>query len=85
MEEQVEAGRAKAIGVSNFNQAQVERLLKNCTIQPANNQVELHVYLQQPELVKFCQENNVSITSYATLGSPGRGAFFKSIGLEGEL
>jgi diketogulonate reductase-like aldo/keto reductase len=85
MEDQVKAGRAKAIGVSNFNKAQVERLLKNCTIPPANNQVELHAYLQQPELVKYCQDNKVSITSYATLGSPGRRDFFKAIGFEGDV
>lgn len=47
MEAQVDAGRAKAIGVSNFNSRQIDRLLKIARIPPANNQVELHLYLQQ--------------------------------------
>lgn len=71
MEKQVEQGKVKHIGVSNFNNRQVERLLKNCKIPPVNNQVEMHVYFQQPELVEFHKKNNVTITSYATLGSMG--------------
>ncbi|CAG0920665.1 unnamed protein product [Notodromas monacha] len=81
MEEQFEAGRAKAIGVSNFNIQQLQRILDNCKIPPANNQVEIHAYLQQPELVKFCADNKITVTSYATLGSPGRVDFHEALGL----
>ena len=81
MEEQVDAGRAKAIGVSNFNKDQVEKLVNSARIPVSNNQVELHLYMQQPELVKYCQENKVTVTSYGTLGSPGRKEFFDKIGL----
>jgi len=71
LEEQVDAGRTKAIGLSNFNKDQVKRIIENSRIKPAANQVELHVYLQQPELVKYCQENGVVVTSYFSLGNPG--------------
>lgn len=71
MEKQVDAGRAKAIGLSNFNINQIQRILKDARIPPANLQVELHVYFQQKELLKFCQSNNITVCAYAPLGSPG--------------
>lgn len=77
MEEQVKLGRAKSIGISNFNQEQVSRILKNAEIIPATNQIELHVYLQQPELVKFCQDNGIVVVSYQTLGNPGLPTFLE--------
>uniref|UniRef100_A0A146KRW5 Alcohol dehydrogenase [NADP(+)] n=1 Tax=Lygus hesperus TaxID=30085 RepID=A0A146KRW5_LYGHE len=70
METMVDKGKAKAIGLSNFNQSQVKRILDVARIKPANNQVELYVYLQQPELVKFCTENGVTIVAYGPIGSP---------------
>lgn len=39
MEELVDIGIAKNIGISNFNKRQIERILANCRIKPANNQV----------------------------------------------
>nr|BAN20420.1 aldo-keto reductase [Riptortus pedestris] len=84
MEAQVDAGRAKSIGVSNFNLRQVKRLLENSRIPPANNQVELHVYLQQEKLVSFCRENNVIICAYAPLGSPKLISFTQKLGFSTE-
>jgi diketogulonate reductase-like aldo/keto reductase len=46
MEAQVDAGRAKAIGVSNFTPAQIERVVKLARIQPANHQVRSKVCIQ---------------------------------------
>ncbi|XP_030760213.1 aldose reductase A-like [Sitophilus oryzae] len=80
LEEQVDLGRAKAIGVSNFNISQVQRILDNARIKPAANQVELHVFLQQPELVKFLQQNGVLPISYSTLGNPGINKFLEKVG-----
>lgn len=45
MEELVQQGLVKSIGVSNFNKAQIERVLANCTIPPAMNQVCLYCLL----------------------------------------
>ena len=36
-------------------------------IKPVVNQVELHVFLQQPELVEYCQENNIILEAYSPL------------------
>ncbi|VVC28294.1 NADP-dependent oxidoreductase domain,Aldo/keto reductase, conserved site,Aldo/keto reductase [Cinara cedri] len=71
MEKQVSDGRTKAIGVSNFNIKQIQRLLNNCLIKPANLQIEHHLYLQQPELVDFCRKNDITVTAYSCLGTKG--------------
>lgn len=82
MEEQYDAGRAKNIGISNFNKKQVENVLKTCRIKPANNQIELHVYLQQKELVDYCQKNGVTIVAYSPLGCRGYNIFIQKFGKE---
>ena len=53
LEEAYRAGKARAIGVSNFGPAEYERLLAGCTVTPAVNQVESHVY--HPQLA-FCRQ-----------------------------
>ncbi|KHJ77797.1 hypothetical protein OESDEN_22583, partial [Oesophagostomum dentatum] len=65
-------GLAKAIGVSNCNGEQIERIMKVASVPIHNLQVELHLYWPQHELQEVCKKHNISITSYATLGSPGR-------------
>ncbi|KAG8288108.1 1,5-anhydro-D-fructose reductase-like [Homalodisca vitripennis] len=81
MEKQVDKSRAKAIGVSNFNINQLERIQKISRIPPVNNQVELHVYLQQKDLQKYCKDNGIIMTAYAPLGSSGMVAFVKKAGV----
>lgn len=71
LEKQVDNGRTKAIGLSNFNPKQISRILKAARIPPANLQVEMHVYHQQKELVAFCKENNITMVAYSPLGTQG--------------
>ena len=59
----------RSIGVSNFNSNQLNRLIANCEIKPAINQIECHPYLNQNELIKFCNNHNILITCYCPLGS----------------
>lgn len=82
MEKQVESGRTKAVGLSNFNEEQVERISKLSRIKPSNLQVELHAYMQQKELREVCQKNDISVTAYAPLGSPGIPEFFADRGVQ---
>lgn len=77
MEEQVDLGKAKAIGVSNFSKAQVEKILKNARIRPVTNQVELHVYNQQKELEDYLKKENITLTAYSPLGTAGSIRFLK--------
>lgn len=80
MEKQVEAGLAKWIGLSNFNKNQIQRILDNAKIPPANLQIELHIYLQQKELVEFCKSNQIVVSAYAPLGSRGVVKFSEKLG-----
>ncbi|PWA34941.1 alcohol dehydrogenase [Artemisia annua] len=70
MERLVELGLVRAIGVSNFNIQQVKELLKFAKIVPAVNQVELHPFWRQDELVKFCQSKNIHVSAHTPLGVP---------------
>jgi len=73
MEKMVEKGKTKTIGVSNFTENQIERILKTCKIQPANNQVEVHAYFSNRSLVDYCKSKGIQVCAYAPLGSPSRG------------
>ncbi|XP_068698282.1 aldo-keto reductase family 1 member B1-like [Montipora foliosa] len=72
MEQLVKQGLCKAIGISNFTIKKITNLLETANIVPACNQVELHPYLAQPELVKFCASKGIVVTAYSPLGSPDR-------------
>ncbi|XP_015109232.1 aldo-keto reductase family 1 member A1 [Diachasma alloeum] len=71
MEAEVAAGRAKAIGLSNFNIKQIKRVLDHAKVPVANLQIELHAYFQQNDLVKFCKSKGIAVTAYSPLGSRG--------------
>ncbi|WP_449354346.1 aldo/keto reductase [Virgibacillus natechei] len=60
-------GRAKAIGVCNFDIEHLERIMGECEIKPAVNQVECHPFLQQTELKKFCREHDIQLEAYSPL------------------
>ncbi|XP_049946120.1 1,5-anhydro-D-fructose reductase-like isoform X1 [Schistocerca serialis cubense] len=70
MEAQVDAGRTRSIGLSNFSSSQIKRIWQAARIKPANLQVELHIYFQQRELAAFCKALDVTVCAYAPLGSP---------------
>jgi diketogulonate reductase-like aldo/keto reductase len=75
MEAIYEKGLAKAIGVSNFNNSQIERIQKVAKIPIHNSQVELHLNFQQNDHVATCKKYGISVSAYAPLGSPGRSNF----------
>uniref|UniRef100_A0A7E4VRQ8 Aldo_ket_red domain-containing protein n=1 Tax=Panagrellus redivivus TaxID=6233 RepID=A0A7E4VRQ8_PANRE len=65
----------RAIGISNYSIAQVDRILKVAKVPIHNHQVELHLYFQQKALVEHAKQHNITVTAYAPIGSPGRAAF----------
>ncbi len=67
MQDIYKSGRAKAIGVSNYTIRHLQELLEKCDIKPTVNQVELHVYLQQPELLEFCKQHDILVEAYSPL------------------
>lgn len=71
MEELVDEGLVRNIGVSNFPVSLLHELMTQCRIPPAVNQVEAHPYLQQTKLLRYCQKRGVHVQAYSPLGSPG--------------
>lgn len=69
MEALLKTGKARAIGVSNFNIRRLESLLSSATIVPAVNQIEIHPYLQQPDLYTFCKNKGILLEAYSPLGN----------------
>jgi D-xylose reductase len=68
MEQLVKDGLCKSIGVSNFNVALLRDLWNGAEIKPAVLQNELHPYLTCKVMAKFCNQKNICLTSYSTLG-----------------
>ncbi|MFS0775212.1 aldo/keto reductase [Neobacillus sp. 3P2-tot-E-2] len=62
-----EAGRVKAIGVSNFQVHHLEKLLKDAEIKPMINQVEYHPRLTQAEVKAFCENNGIQFEAWSPL------------------
>lgn len=69
MEEIYASGKARAIGVSNWTVEGLKKLLSFAKVKPAVNQIEIHPFLPNEELVKFCQENDILPSAYSPLGS----------------
>lgn len=74
MEAVAKKGLARHIGVSNFSIRNLEAISKGASILPEANQLELHPYLRQHELVTYCKHNGIVVTAYSPLGSPDRPA-----------
>jgi diketogulonate reductase-like aldo/keto reductase len=71
MEDLVEAGLCKNIGVSNFSISLLKRIISmpGLRVKPAVDQVELHPYLQQRELREFCAQEGIGCEAYSSLGA----------------
>ncbi|WP_354639153.1 aldo/keto reductase [Kitasatospora camelliae] len=68
VEELLAGGRVKSIGVSNFGVEQLEVLLKESSVVPVLNQVELHPYFPQQELRAFHADHGIATEAWSPLG-----------------
>lgn len=68
METLYREGRIRAIGVSNFQPAHLERLLEGAEVVPAVNQIELHPWLQQDELRRLHDRLGIRTEAWSPLG-----------------
>ncbi|XP_016530370.1 aldo-keto reductase family 1 member A1-A isoform X2 [Poecilia formosa] len=72
MENLVDKGLVKAIGLSNFNARQIDDIIAIARHKPVVNQVECHPYLSQADLLSHCRSLAVCVTAYSPLGSGDR-------------
>ena len=68
MEKAYKEGKVRAIGLSNFNQGQIEEILSLCEVKPAVLQTEVHPYFQERELKKFLEREGMVIQAWYPLG-----------------
>ncbi|MFG2621269.1 aldo/keto reductase [Streptomyces sp. NPDC048507] len=67
MEEIYRSGRAKAVGVSNFQPRHLSRLLEGGTVVPAVNQIEVHPYLTQDDVRAYGTEHGIATEAWSPL------------------
>lgn len=72
MEKLVEMGLVRHIGTSNMTIPKLRLVLRDAKIKPACNEMELHPHFQQPELFRFCLDNNIQPIGFCPIGSPTR-------------
>lgn len=65
MEQLKREGKVKSIGVSNFNQEQLTKLMEHSEIKPAVNQIESHPMLPNDALIQFSKKIGVAVTAYS--------------------
>lgn len=68
MEQAYEAGKVRAIGLSNFNADQIEEIMNVCRVRPTVLQTELHPYNQEPKLKALLKENGIVPQAWYPLG-----------------
>lgn len=78
MEELYEAGKIKAIGVSNFEPDQYNELMTYASINPAVNQIETHVFFQQHEAQKFLRKSEVQMEAWSPFAAGRNNVFTNS-------
>lgn len=57
-------GKVKAVGVSNFSKRHLEELKEKTGFIPAVNQVELHPFLVQLDLIQYCKKEGIVLMAY---------------------
>ena len=67
LEEFYRDGRARSIGVSNFQPQHIRRLHAEAEIPPAVNQIEVHPYLTQDDVRGFCAEHQIAVEGWSPI------------------
>lgn len=68
MEKAYKEGKVKAIGLSNFNEEQIQEILDMCEVKPAVLQTEVHPYDQEKNLKEFLEKSDIVIQAWYPLG-----------------
>lgn len=68
LEEAYKAGKLRAIGVSNFEKADIDNILETCTVKPMVNQILAHISNTPKELIQYSQEKGMLVEAYSPIG-----------------
>jgi len=69
MEKFVDEGKVKSIGISNFSKEECEEVFGYARIKPVVNQIEVHPYFQQDDLIAYCHSKGMLVEDYCPLGN----------------
>lgn len=67
LEDAYEAGKVRAIGVSNFRQADLENIFSSCRIRPMINQILLHIRNTDLALLEYCEKEQILVEAYSPI------------------
>lgn len=65
LEDALEAGKLRAIGVSNFLEEDMQNILKTARIKPQVNQILAHISNTPLDLIKYCQNEGIAVEAYS--------------------
>ncbi len=68
LEEAYEAGKLRAIGVSNFEQQDLDNILGSCSVKPMVNQILVHISNTPFELIQYTQDQGILVEAYSPIG-----------------
>ena len=65
LEEAYKAGKLRAIGLSNFEKADIDNILESCFVKPMVNQILAHISNMPKELIEYTQEKGILVEAYS--------------------
>jgi diketogulonate reductase-like aldo/keto reductase len=68
LEEAYQAGKLRAIGVSNFEIADLDNILESCSVAPMVNQILVHISNTPKELIRYAQDKGMLVEAYSPIG-----------------
>jgi diketogulonate reductase-like aldo/keto reductase len=68
LEEAYKAGKLRAIGLSNFEKADINNIVSSCSVKPMVNQILVHISNTPKELIEYCQEQGILVEAYSPIG-----------------
>lgn len=75
LEEAYKEGKLRAIGLSNFEQADIDNIVAKCSVKPMVNQILAHISNTPTDLIQYSQEHNMLVEAYSPFG---HGELFKN-------
>jgi diketogulonate reductase-like aldo/keto reductase len=67
LEDAYDAGKLRAIGVSNFEREDIDNLVRSCAVQPMVNQILVHIANTPHELISYSQQQELLVEAYSPI------------------